>query len=166
MPINSLSNQIVYREFAPTTESISNLTVSSKDFNYRINETVKYHISEQVWDDVARKWPEFEARIKKQAKQKEIDEEKARNRLNDRMRQLVKHVHWSGNTCIMYWSDGTTTKAHWNPWEEFDPEKAMLVCMARKLYQGTGVYNEVFEKYDEDGWRHYEKELLEDEQDY
>lgn len=48
MPINPLSNQIVYREFAPTTESISNLTVSSKDFNYRINETVKYHISEQV----------------------------------------------------------------------------------------------------------------------
>ena len=55
MPINPL-NQIVYREFAPTTESIPslsvssnpNLSVSSKDFNYRINQVVNYQISEQL----------------------------------------------------------------------------------------------------------------------
>ena len=79
---------------------------------------------------------------------------------NKYLRGLVKHVHWSGNTCIVYWNDGTQTKAHWDPCEEFDPEKAILVCMARKLYLDSNIYNEVIQKYEDDGWDHYEKEFL------
>lgn len=61
MPVNPL-NQIIYREFAPTTESIPNLSVSSnpnlsissKDFSYRINQVVNYQISEEFWNEAAR----------------------------------------------------------------------------------------------------------------
>lgn len=66
---------------------------------------------------------------------------------NKYYRSLVKHVNWSGNTCIVYWSDGSYTKSHWNPNEEFDAEKAILVCMARKLYGNTNIYNEVLNTY-------------------
>ena len=86
----------------------------------------------------------------------------AKQRFNKEMRGLVKHVHWSGNTCIVYWNDGTQTKSHWDDLEFFDPEKAILVCMARKLYQNSNIYNEVIKKYADDGWDHYEQNLLED----
>lgn len=76
---------------------------------------------------------------------------------NERLRKLVKHVHWSGNTCIVYWNDGSYTKSHWNPNEAFDPEKAILVCMARKLYENTNIYNEVLKKYEDDGYLHHFK---------
>ena len=74
-------------------------------------------------------------------------------------RNLVKHVHWSGNCCIVYWSDGSQTKAFWDDNEDFDPEKAILVCMARKLFGNTNIYNEVIHKYELDGWIHWENEL-------
>ena len=58
----------------------------------------------------------------------------------------------------MYWNDGTQTKARWNNNECFDPEKAMLVCMARKLFNNTSIYNEVIQKYENDSWDHYDDE--------
>lgn len=79
---------------------------------------------------------------------------------NERLRKLVKHVHWSGNTCIVYWNDGTQTKSHWTSEEPFDAEKAILVCMARKLYENTNIYNEVLHKYENDGYTHNFKEMM------
>lgn len=64
---------------------------------------------------------------------------------------MVKHVQFSGNRCIIFWNDGTQTKSVWNENEYFDPEKAILAAMARKLYEDTGLYNEVLQKYYNDG---------------
>lgn len=97
--------------------------------------------------------------IQEAAEKHEKEEKRRKERIvqarNKRLRALVKHVHWSGNTCIVYWNDGTQTKAHWDPMENYDPEKAILVCMARKLYENTSVYNEVLKEYADDGWVHY-----------
>lgn len=106
----------------------------------------------QNWDDVVQKKEEIEA-VKKVRELREIESR------NKRLRALVKHVNWSGNTCIVYWSDGTYTKSHWNSNEAFDPEKAILVCMARKLYENTGIYNEVLKKYEDEGYLHHFKYL-------
>ena len=102
------------------------------------------------WDDITEKICDAEAR-------KEHNRLMGRQAFNKHYRSFVKHVHWSGNTCVVYWHDGTYTKAHWNPNEFFDPEKAILVCMARRLYGDTNIYNEVLQKYAPDGWDHYEK---------
>ena len=108
---------------------------------------------------VVKHWDEIQEQV--EANKEKEEEEKIKNKVivNKYYRSLVKHVHWSGNTCIMYWNDGTMTKARWNVWEDFDPEKAMLVCMARKLYNNSGLYNEVLEKYEDDGWDHFDREL-------
>ena len=41
--------------------------------------------------------------------------------------------------------------------EAFDPEKAILAAMARKLYYDHPVYCEVLRKYADAGWKHYDK---------
>ena len=129
--------------YITTTNSNPYLTATKKEtIDYIINNWDE--ISERIWDAEARK--EQQELIAKQKK-------------NKYYRGLVKHVHWSGNTCVVYWNDGIQTKAHWNDDEFFDAEKAILVCMARKLFGNTNIYNEVIQKYEGDGWDHYEKEL-------
>lgn len=103
------------------------------------------------WDIISKKM--YEAEL--QEEQRSLKEVQKRNRY---YRHLIKYVHWSGRTCVVYWNDGTWTKSHWSPEEFFDPEKAILVCMARKLYGNTNIYNEVLQEYAESGWDHYEKE--------
>lgn len=105
-------------------------------------------------------WDEIQESVKIGLERKEQSELMAKQRFNKEMRGLVKHVHWSGNTCIVYWNDGTQTKSHWDNHEPFDAEKAILVCMARKLYQDSNIYNEVLEKYADDGRKHYEWNYL------
>lgn len=100
-------------------------------------------------------YDEFQEAVEAAKKRKAAIELKKIQDRNFELRSMVKHVHWSGNTCITYWNDGTTTKAHWDCNEPFDPEKAILVCMARKLYKDTGLYNEVLYKYCNDGYDHF-----------
>lgn len=143
--------------------NLNDNTISSSglSFSDKYSNTIKYvtnfYMDEQTlnflaqnWDDVVKKKEEIEA-VKKAQKLRTIESR------NKRLRNLVKHVHWSGNTCIVYWSDGTYTKSHWNPNEAFDPEKAILVCMARKLYENTNIYNEVLKKYEDEGYLHHFK---------
>lgn len=138
------------------TISSSNLSFSDK-YSNTIKYVTNFYMDEQTlnflaqnWDDVVKKKEEIEA-VKKAQERHTIESR------NKRLRNLVKHVNWSGNTCIVYWSDGTYTKSRWNPNEAFDPEKAILVCMARKLYQNTGLYNEVLKKYQDEGYLHHFK---------
>lgn len=122
--------------------------------------TVKtYPISDvtSIVETIAKNWDVIEEKIEKEKAIKEQSNLKIAQRRNQALRSRVKHVHWSGNTCIMYWNDGTQTKARWDTAEDFDPEKAMLTCIARKYYDDTGIYNEVLRKYAGDGWDHYGK---------
>lgn len=143
--------------------NLNDNTISSSglSFSDKYSNTIKYvtnfYMDEQTlnflaqnWDEVVQKKEEIEA-VKKAQELRTIESR------NKRLRGLVKHVNWSGNTCIVYWSDGTYTKSRWNPNEAFDPEKAILVCMARKLYQNTGLYNEVLKKYEDEGYLHHFK---------
>jgi hypothetical protein len=122
-----------------------------------IKYTTDFYLDEATSDYLAKNWDYIlkkKQQIEADKKAQELHMIESRNK---RLRNLVKHVNWSGNTCIVYWSDGTYTKSHWNSNEAFDPEKAILVCMARKLYQNTGIYNEVLKKYEDEGYLHHFK---------
>lgn len=82
---------------------------------------------------------------------------------NARLRNLIQHVKWDGTACIVYWNDGTQTKAIWNDEERFDPEKALLVCIGRKFYQeNPNVLNNMLDKWSPAGWNHYFDNLTKD----
>lgn len=82
---------------------------------------------------------------------------------NARLRNLIQHVKWNGTACIVYWNDGTQTKAIWNDEEEFDPEKALLVCIGRKFYQeNPNVLSNMLDKWSPAGWTHYFDNLAKD----
>lgn len=87
---------------------------------------------------------------------KEYQRLKWKQAYNKIQRDLVKHVKFSGDTCVIYWGDGQITKSRWDHSEKFDPEKAILAAMARKLFGNTNIYCEVLQKYADDGWDHYE----------
>lgn len=100
----------------------------------------------------------------------EIDRTKESIRLyearkrNARLRGLIQHVKWDGTACIVYWNDGTQTKAIWNDEEEFDPEKALLVCIGRKFYQeNPNVLSNMLDKWSPAGWTHYFDNLDKDD---
>lgn len=113
-----------------------------------LQEAVFYH-PEQIEENIVRS--------KKIKEQKAL---KARQEFNKLFRGLVEHVKFSGDVCIIYWNDGLITKSRWARDEPYDPEKAILAAMARKLYGGSGLYCEVLEKYAEDGWEHYYNNIL------
>lgn len=127
------------------------------EYNNTINYTSKNHLSWDQLADVATYWDNIKEAAEMLAEKREQEKIEGRQTVNKYLRGLVKHVHWSGNTCVIYWSDGTTTKSHWDMDEAFDPEKAILAAMARKLYYDHPVYCEVLRKYADAGWKHYDK---------
>lgn len=132
---------------------IKNNVVNST-FNY------KYYITDEFCKAYAQNYERVEQAIEEAKKEKKRKELRLTQEKNKRLRALVKHINWSENCCIVYWNDGTQTKSFWNPLEDFDAEKAILVCMARKLYENTNIYNEVIAEYEQDGWDHYEEERV------
>ena len=170
----SLSADQIKNSFITTTGVYMPFTVDTK-----YNNTIKYDYCGNTikinadWDIteikglnkyIANQWDDIKEKIEDAEARKQHDKLVARQKINRNLRAKVKYVHWSGNTCITYWNDGTQTKARWDSNEPFDPEKAILVCMARKLYLDTNIYNEVLRKYEEDGWQHYEKTVLKDDE--
>lgn len=64
---------------------------------------------------------------------------------NKRLRGLVKKVILNGDVTVVLWNDGTKTIVRRDKNDVYDPEKAILACMAKKLYENTGIFNEVIE---------------------
>lgn len=64
---------------------------------------------------------------------------------NKRLRGLVKKVILNGDVTIVLWNDGTKTIVRRDKNDVYDPEKAILACMAKKLYENTGIFNEPIE---------------------
>ena len=161
MPINQINNTIsdIWKNVNPSTMTY---TVSSTD-PFVVASTKPFIVDDKIKTWVQDHCDEIEDIIEDAKAKKEHNKVLAQQKINKYYRSLVKHVHWSGTTCIVYWSDGTTTKARWNPWEDFDPEKAILVCMARKLYGNTNLYNEVLHKYASEGVKYFKKEWIETE---
>lgn len=64
---------------------------------------------------------------------------------NKRLRGLVKKVILNGDVTVVLWNDGTKTIVRRDKNDVYDPEKAILACMAKKLYENTGIFNEPIE---------------------
>ena len=129
-----------------TVASVSEISIA--DFAYKANMNI---------DVIAENWDKIQEKVQEHKEYQDYFGKKVVETKNKRLRQMVKHVQFSGNRCIVFWFDGTTTKSVWNKDESFDPEKAILAAMARRLYEDTGLYNEVLQKYAEDGWDYYNK---------
>lgn len=151
------------------SEKSCGLSVKGSDFSVpkyeNVIHTINSNIAVSLEDTAVKSWlmnhsEEIDDVIAEGKARKEELRLMATQAKNERLRNLVKHVHWSGNTCIVYWNDGTQTKSHWTSEEPFDAEKAILVCMARKLYENTNLYNEVLHKYESDGYAHNFKEMV------
>ena len=66
---------------------------------------------------------------------------------NKRLRAMVKKVIFSGDRTIIMWNDGTKTVTQCHEFDVYDKEKGILVCMAKKLYENTNLFNEVIQEY-------------------
>ena len=66
---------------------------------------------------------------------------------NERLRGLIKKVIFNGPVTVVLWNDGTKTVVRKDAADPYDAEKAVLACMAKKLYENTGVFNEVVCKW-------------------
>lgn len=132
-------------------------------FSYGVSNK-QWNVADVVSDQAGRKWvfdhaDEIEDIIADAKAKKEHQKLLHRQAINKYYRSLIKHVKFSGDACIAYWNDGTETVVRWDRREPYDPEKAILAAMAKKLYGGTNIYCEVLKKYEDDGWIHYDEEL-------
>lgn len=66
---------------------------------------------------------------------------------NKRLRGLVKKVIFNDDVTVVLWSDGTKTIVRKHEADCYDAEKALLACMAKKLYENTGIFNEVVNEW-------------------
>ncbi|MBO7448969.1 MAG: hypothetical protein J6U54_01255 [Clostridiales bacterium] len=53
---------------------------------------------------------------------------------------LIKKVHYSGDKTIVMWADGTKTIVTKGEYEDYDPEKGLVMAIAKKAYGNEGNY--------------------------
>ena len=138
-----------------TTTATDNWEVMTYKPNYPLSISKPVTEAERIIKDIVKDSDYYEKVIEDEVKLQEEKELKKRQEENKFYRSLVKDVKFSGDRCIVFWKDGTKTMSKWNPFDSFDPEKAILVCMARKLYNDNNVFLEVLDKYSDKGWDVY-----------
>lgn len=60
---------------------------------------------------------------------------------------LIKKVHYSGDKTIVMWEDGTKTIVTRGLGEVFDPEKGLVMAIAKKAYGNTSKYYNFIKKW-------------------
>ena len=150
---------------ACTSLTSTSLTSANPFYTAVVDRAFTTPPANKITDEAGRNWvfknaDKIEEIIAAGKKEREDRELLIRQNKNKYYRSFVKHVKFSGNTCIVYWNDGTTTKSHWDRFETFDPEKAILAAIARKHFGDTNIYCEVLKKYAGDGWDYYEENIL------
>lgn len=60
---------------------------------------------------------------------------------------LIKKVHYSGDKTIVMWEDGTKTIVTRGENEDFDPEKGLVMAIAKKVYGNKGNYYNRIKKW-------------------
>lgn len=138
-------------DFASNTYTAT-IASTNEEIKRLIEKNNAKHIRDYIFENAEDVEDLIESGKAKKERQR-LEWRKAHNKIQ---RDLVKHVKFSGDTCIIYWGDGQITKSRWDHSEDFDPEKAILAAMARKLFGDTNIYCEVLQKYAGDGWDHYE----------
>ena len=100
--------------------------------------------SVNVTPDFVKSFREMEACLEKEAKEKELREKQAKNK---RLRGMVKKVILNDPYTIIVWNDGTKTVTKCHKLDTYDPEKGILACMAKKLYENKNLFKEVIQEY-------------------
>lgn len=105
-----------------------------------VNDSWTYNVT----PDLVKSFREAEARMEKEAKEKELREKQVKNK---RLRRMVKKVVLNDPYTIIIWNDGTKTVTKCHKLDSYDPEKGILACMAKKLYENTNLFNEIIQEY-------------------
>lgn len=133
---------LVYEDFA------DKITISMDNITSNIATKIEYAVGDDFALEVYNKGKEIQ---KKRDKEREENELEARRLVNNRLRNMIRKVTFSGDWTIIKWSDGTVTKATRRKGEKYDREKGFLVCVAKKLFNNKGsVLNEVMKKWCDD----------------
>lgn len=56
----------------------------------------------------------------------------------------IERVICNDPATVVIWSDGTKTVVKCQDGDEYDPEKGLALCVAKKYFGNTGKYNDVF----------------------
>lgn len=160
--LNLTEDRIDYLQYSldELRSTLINVKDTEKDNEARFSDHVKKHNLEIAsnLDQILC----FKQELEQAKEEKRLNEARERN---TRLRNLIQHVKWDGTACIVYWNDGAQTKAIWNNEEEFDPEKALLVCIGRKFYQeNPNVLSNMLDKWSSAGWTHYFDNLAKNNQ--
>lgn len=59
----------------------------------------------------------------------------------------IEKVIYNGPATIVLWKDGTKTVVKCRKGDDFDFEKGLLLCIAKKAYGNTGKFNDVIRKH-------------------
>lgn len=109
-----------------------------------IDTGVKTDYVYNVTPSFVKSFREAEARLEKEIKEKELREKQARNK---RLRGMIKKVMLNEPYTIIIWNDGTKTVVKCHEFDSYDPEKGILACMAKKLYENTNLFKEIIQEY-------------------
>lgn len=60
---------------------------------------------------------------------------------------IPKKVIFHDPATIVYWADGTRTVVKCQPGDTYDPEKGLLLCIAKKSFGNNGKYNDILNEY-------------------
>lgn len=82
------------------------------------------------------------------AYEKAVDQRKRKENYyrNKKLDSMIKNVIFNDDVTIVFWLDGTKTVVKCQPGDEYDAEKGLLACMAKKFYNGNG-FNRALAKW-------------------
>jgi hypothetical protein len=125
-----------------TDKYISDMfTVSDKDCYVSFsNSNTRYNVTPE-WVESFHVTKE---RMEREAKEAELRKSQKQNK---RLRSMVKKVILNNPCTIIIWGDGSKTVVKCHESDTYDPEKGILACMAKKLYENTNLFNEVINAY-------------------
>ena len=141
MALNLNSEWNTYRALE-ADKIISNMfTVSDKSCCVSVaNGNTAYNVTPEH----VRAFYDAKERMEREVKEAELRKSQMQNK---RLRAMVKKVIFSGDRTIIMWNDGTKTVTKCHNLDTYDPEKGILACMAKKLYENTNLFNEIIQEY-------------------
>ena len=129
-----------FKDYFRTSSWTGNKDAYEVGITAKINNSWTYNVTPEL----VKSFREAEARMEKEAKEKELREKQVKNK---RLRRMIKKVILNDPCTIIMWNDGTKTVTKCHKLDSYDPEKGILACMAKKLYENTNLFNEVIQEY-------------------
>ena len=138
-----MNDSWIDKQMLNITNSWNYLTGDNNKF-IPVDTSIKTDYVYDVTPSFVKSFREAEARMEKEAREKELREKQIKNK---RLRDMVKKVIINKPCTIIMWNDGTKTVTQCHELDSYDPEKGILACMAKKLYENTNLFNEIVQEY-------------------